>query len=224
MTSGGDAFELVTELRGMLAPLDSAGGAVPLANLPVEVGGAGPNGDGCPYVVLYQPDSLVTIATDTTTTVTGWDQVGTTSVTFEDGTNTRWQFPIPGLWSIECHTSWETNTTGSRAMGLGREAVITLTGSPPATSEASQFTTSLAAATAMSVFASTLGVPVLHGVATVRVTDWGYTYTGGALDYAADNWFSLKVRQSSGGNLYLSASGQPGGSNSHVVCTYLGVA
>ena len=196
------------------APLNS-NAVVPLANLPEEVGGSGGTGDGRPYVIIFLSADQ-SIANNTKVSLTGWSQLGTTAVTFEDGSNTRWQFGLAGLWLIEMRIRWDTNTTGLRAAEVTRniEGV-----------ESPIMRDSCAAADTYEVSTAGSGGVLLAGSTVERVSDWSVDLGGGiVVDYTAEDWFQARVRHTRGSALNVKGDAGPAAGVSQVICTYLGAS
>jgi hypothetical protein len=200
------------------APLNS-NAVVPLANLPEEVGGEGGSGDGRPYVIMFLSADQ-SVANNTEAALAGWAQTGTTAVTFEDGTNTRWKFGLPGLWLIQKRIRFATNTTGLRAASVTR--AVQFMGSP---TDSPVLQASCAAADSYSVGSGTLGDVTLMAATVERVTDWSYDAGGGVtIEFGDDDWFTARVRHSRGSALNVTGGAIPAAGVSQVICTYLGVS
>ncbi len=199
-----------------VAPLNS-NAVVPLANLPAEVGGTGGSGDGRPYVILY-PSAGISVPNNTETVVSGWSQVGTSSVTFEDGTNTRWKFGLAGVWMIDFQAAWNPGTTGVRGVALYREIHVN-------TAALTVNTTNVFAAAANYLSMNGSSNVSVKGSVTPRVSNWTFTVLGINYQHSDADWFSLAVRHTQGSALTLrGASPLNSTDQSLVVCTYLGAS
>ncbi|QKY78902.1 minor tail protein [Mycobacterium phage Rebel] len=208
-----------------VAPLNSEA-VVPLANLPAEIGGEGGTGAGRPYVMLILQNN-VTIPNSGITPLSGWVQTGTASVTFEDGSNTRWRFSLRGLWQIEFSVSWDGNTTGARTVGLRREVVIDYP--PPTGTQQGMLEIISESRAANSLYGSNVqGLGTMHRAGTVRVSDWDYenTVANYVVHFTEDDWFDICAYQNTGSNRAVEGFGRPwaGWAQSIVTCTYLGAA
>lgn len=208
-----------------VAPLNSEA-VVPLANLPAEIGGEGGTGAGRPYVMLILQNN-VTIPNSGITPLSGWVQTGTASVTFEDGSNTRWRFSLRGLWQIEFSVSWDGNTTGARTVGLRREVVIDYP--PPTGTQQGMLEIISESRAANSLYGSNVqGLGTMHRAGTVRVSDWDYenTVSNYVVHFTEDDWFDICAYQNTGSNREVEGFGRPwaGWAQSIVTCTYLGAA
>lgn len=205
-----------------VAPLN-ANAVVPLAYLPEEVGGSGGTGDGRPYVVLSKLASQ-SIPNSTKTLVTGWVQFGTASVTFENGTNGRWKFGLPGLWLIQFRAVWSTGaTSGAQAAGITRQVLIAPTGSSGTPVELAVVTDFINPNGALTVGLNNYAA--CGGGITQRVSDWAATTSAGTITYGDDDWFGLKVRQNKGSAHDLIGVDPPNPeTTTTVICTYLGAS
>ncbi|QBI98035.1 minor tail protein [Mycobacterium phage Jamie19] len=208
-----------------VAPLNSEA-VVPLANLPAEIGGEGGTGAGRPYVMLILQNN-VTIPNSGITPLSGWVQTGSASVTFEDGSNTRWRFSLRGLWQIEFSVGWDGNTTGARTVGLRREVVIDYP--PPTGTQQGMLEIISESRAANSLYGSNVqGLGTMHRAGTVRVSDWDYenTVANYVVHFTEDDWFDICAYQNSGSNRAVEGFGRPwaGWAQSIVTCTYLGAA
>ncbi|XAF37026.1 minor tail protein [Mycobacterium phage MKC-IRE-02] len=208
-----------------VAPLNSEA-VVPLANLPAEIGGEGGTGAGRPYVMLILQNN-VTIPNSGITPLSGWAQTGTASVTFEDGSNTRWRFSLRGLWQIEFSVSWDGNTTGARTVGLRREVAIDYP--PPTGTQQGMLEIISESRAANSLYGSNVqGLGTMHRAGTVRVSDWDYenTVSNYVVHFTEDDWFDICAYQNTGSNREVEGFGRPwaGWAQSIVTCTYLGAA
>ncbi|QFG15029.1 minor tail protein [Mycobacterium phage QueenHazel] len=208
-----------------VAPLNSEA-VVPLANLPAEIGGEGGTGAGRPYVMLILQNN-VTIPNSGITPLSGWAQTGTASVTFEDGSNTRWRFSLRGLWQIEFSVSWDGNTTGARTVGLRREVVIDYP--PPTGTQQGMLEIISESRAANSLYGSNVqGLGTMYRAGTVRVSDWDYenTVSNYVVHFTEDDWFDICAYQNTGSNREVEGFGRPwaGWAQSIVTCTYLGAA
>lgn len=197
-----------------VAPLNS-NSVVPLSNLPEEVGGTGGTGAGNPYVILYY-DASKSLANNSAATLDGWLQLGTTSVTFESGSNARFKFGLAGLWDIRFSAYFPASTTGYRRAWIDRE--ITAGGS------AQTYPIIEGSATANSQWANGLaGYTTLYASTIQRAAAWSHVRSGVTVNFDSDDWFSVGAYQNSGGALLL-APGLPGLGGTLVTCTYLGAA
>ncbi|QBI98499.1 minor tail protein [Mycobacterium phage Sham4] len=208
-----------------VAPLNSEA-VVPLANLPAEIGGEGGTGAGRPYVMLILQNN-VTIPNSGITPLSGWVQTGSASVTFEDGSNTRWRFSLRGLWQIEFSVSWDGDTTGARTVGLRREVVIDYP--PPTGTQQGMLELISESRAANSLYGSNVqGLGTMHRAGTVRVSDWDYenTVANYVVHFTEDDWFDICAYQNTGSNRAVEGFGRPwaGWAQSIVTCTYLGAA
>lgn len=186
-----------------VAPLNN-NTVVPLDYLPAEVGGSGGSGDGRPYVVIHLPVNQ-SIANNSETVVTGLSQFGSTSVTFEDSSNTRFRFNTPGMWLISGQVAYPqtTNGTGIREGSLRR--YVTIGGSP------------FAAKLMISQFPPISG-RMQAGMFTGMVRAVNFTY--GVTTLAENDWFDLTTFQNSGGTAQLASS--TGFTGTYITCIYLG--
>ncbi|NOQ58404.1 hypothetical protein, partial [Mycolicibacterium fortuitum] len=98
-----------------VAPLDSSS-LIPAQYIPGGVGGGGEPTDH----ILFTLAGNQSIPSGTATALTGWQQVGSVTATFDDGTNTRWTFPKAGWWDIQSQVVWDTSTTGKRQSAIVR--------------------------------------------------------------------------------------------------------
>lgn len=207
-----------------VAPLNS-NAVVPLANLPEEVGGLGGTGGGLPYVMLYRDDAF-SVPNNTRTPISGWIQTGTTSVTFADGTNTKWRFGLSGVWQISVNIVWQAgSTTGYRTACLNTDYTVALGGGSPSTFH-DYLTQHSQLANAWTDIAGTAGgvvnaitYPILTD-RTVSGTVFGSSYTAST---SVSGYFSVDVRQTSGSARGIVA-GSGGIGATFVTCTYLGAA
>lgn len=191
-----------------VAPLN-ANAVVPLANLPEEVGGTGGTGDGRPYVRLHLPANQ-TIPATTETLVSGWAQTGPAAVTFEDGTNTRWKFGLPGLWEIVVQFLFtSTSATGIRELFINRYVEYSGVGTITVKFAAGQ----------IQAYAST----------PQRAWRGSTTYVARVVDetvsnviYRDDDWFSVGVWQNGSGTQSIAGSAE--GVSTFITCVYLGAA
>lgn len=186
-----------------VAPLNN-NTVVPLDYLPAEVGGSGGSGDGRPYVVIHLPVNQ-SITNNSETVVTGLSQFGSTSVTFEDSSNTRFRFNTPGMWLISGQIAYPqtTNGTGIREGSLRR--YVTIGGSP------------FAAKLMISQFPPISG-RMQAGMFTGMVRAVNFTY--GVTTLAENDWFDLTTFQNSGGTAQLASS--TGFTGTYITCIYLG--
>lgn len=98
-----------------VAPLDSSS-LIPAQYIPGGVGGGGEPTDH----ILFTLAGNQSIPSGSATALTGWQQVGSVTATFDDGTNTRWTFPKVGWWDIQSQVVWDTSTTGKRQSAIVR--------------------------------------------------------------------------------------------------------
>lgn len=98
-----------------VAPLDSSS-LIPAQYIPGGVGGGGEPTDH----ILFTLAGNQSIPSGSATALTGWQQVGSVTATFDDGTNTRWTFPKAGWWDIQSQVVWDTSTTGKRQSAIVR--------------------------------------------------------------------------------------------------------
>lgn len=98
-----------------VAPLDSSS-LIPAQYIPGGVGGGGEPTDH----ILFTLAGNQSIPSGTATALAGWQQVGSVTATFDDGTNTRWTFPKAGWWDIQSQVVWDTSTTGKRQSAIVR--------------------------------------------------------------------------------------------------------
>jgi len=200
-----------------VAPLNS-NAVVPLANLPEEVGGAGGTGAGRPYFILSLTDSQ-SIPNNTTTLLSGWNQVGTASVEFEDAANARWRFGLEGLWSIQYVVAWSESATGLRAAGVFREYMLLGKQDIPI------LQTSMAGGDSLAALNLSGALPTLTATTVERVSDYSTSgwFSG---TRSSDDWFSIQVKHTQGGS--ISALGEQsllgGYSFTYVIRTYLGAS
>lgn len=98
-----------------VAPLDSSS-LIPAQYIPGGVGGGGEPTDH----ILFTLAGNQSIPSGSATALTGWQQVGSVTATFDDRTNTRWTFPKAGWWDIQSQVVWDTSTTGKRQSAIVR--------------------------------------------------------------------------------------------------------
>ncbi|MFV8049956.1 hypothetical protein [Mycobacterium sp. 48b] len=177
-----------------VATLDSSGN-VPLSQL----GNVPGVGDDTPVPnehILFTLSANQSISSGTATALTGWQQTGSVTATFDDGTNTRWAFPKAGWWDVQSQVVWQSSTTGKRQSAMKR----TLT--------------------------SGSVIPAIDGVDAADFPSWGVrnsvratqeVATRGSL--AVTDKFSIEAYQNSGGALNV-VSGYPDGT--YVLATYFG--
>lgn len=201
-----------------VAPLNS-GGVVPLANLPSEVGGSGGTGSGNPYVILYLED-FKSIPNATPTLLSGFKQMGTTSVIFENSTNTRWKFTTSGMWQIQPMVRWEQNSTGYRRMELRKDYTGTYSGSTT-TSTISALQSGVAANSRYD-WSITAG-SVMMSESVVWRTDYSYSSYGVDITNSINDYWGLRVTHNAGSAIQaLSAGAGQIGDDTMLICTYLG--
>ncbi|SKE91501.1 hypothetical protein [Mycobacteroides abscessus] len=206
-----------------VAPLNS-NSVVPLSYLPPEVGGSGGSGSGNPYVMLWLPANQ-SLSNNTETTIAGWRQTGTTSVTFENASNIRFRFGLPGVWSVQMRVLWEYagKTTGNRWAGLYRYIGYQINSGAINTIYTVVADGQVAGAGSLN---ST--PPCVTDQYTGRISDWNVSAAAGSDTHTAyfgdDDWFELRAIHNFGAALNVRGGPAPVGETSMVICTYLGAA
>lgn len=177
-----------------VATLDSSGN-VPLSQLG-NVPGVGSDTPVPNEHILFTLPANQSIPSGTATALTGWQQTGSVTATFDDGTNTRWAFPKAGWWDVQSQVVWQSSTTGKRQSAVKR----TLT--------------------------SGSVVPAIDGVDAADFPSWGARNSVRATQevatrssLAATDKFSIEAYQNSSGALNV-VSGYPDGT--YVLATYFG--
>lgn len=174
-----------------VATLDSTGN-VPLSQLGnVPASGGEPNDH-----ILFTLPASQSIPNGTATSLTGWQQVGSVTATFDDGTNTRFTLPKAGWWDIQSQVAWASSATGKRQSAVVR--TLTSGSAIPATSGEDA--------------ADHPAWPVRN-----KIRDTQEVASRGSL--ATTDKFSIQVYQNSGAALNV-VSGYPDGT--YVLATYLG--
>lgn len=174
-----------------VATLDSTGN-VPLSQLGnVPASGGEPNDH-----ILFTLPANQSIPNGTATSLTGWQQVGSVTATFDDGTNTRFTLPKAGWWDIQSQVAWASSATGKRQSAVVR--TLTSGSAIPATSGEDA--------------ADHPAWPVRN-----KIRDTQEVASRGSL--ATTDKFSIQVYQNSGAALNV-VSGYPDGT--YVLATYLG--
>ncbi|WMI33211.1 minor tail protein [Mycobacterium phage SlimJimmy] len=221
---------LATGSRGAalgVAPLNNES-VVPLNHLPAEVGGTGGSGDGRPYVILTLGETQ-DIPSDTETFLEGWEQVGSSSVTFKDGTNKQFRFNQPGWWLITGWVRWEP-TLG---FGVGWQSAQIYRELEGSTDEGTTWIPATYGFGTSALPADTgVGGLVINQLNTMLpVTNMESAVLGGViiLRMSPDDYFGIKVHHKDpaplevyGGTPYPGYDGLAGGS--HLLCTYMGAA
>lgn len=174
-----------------VCPLDSSS-LIPAQYIPGGVGGGGEPTDH----ILFTLAANNSIPSGSTTALSGWQQVGSVTAAFDDGTNTRWTFPKAGWWDIQSQVVWESSTTGKRQSAIVR----TLSSGPtiPATDGADA--------------ADCPAWPVRNKIRDMQEI-------GVRSPLAATDKFSIEAYQNSGAALNA-VPGYPNGT--YVLATYLG--
>ncbi|MFV8169816.1 hypothetical protein [Mycolicibacterium peregrinum] len=174
-----------------VAPLDSSS-LIPVQYIP---GGAGGGGEPTDHI-LFTLAANQSIPSGAATALTGWQQVGSVTATFDDGTNTRWSFPKAGWWDIQSQIAWDTSTTGKRQSAIVR------------------------------ALSSGSTVPAIDGADAADYPSWGVRNEIRAIQevgvrspLGATDKFSVEAYQNSGGALDAIA-GYPNGT--YILATYLG--
>ncbi|MDV7194600.1 glycine-rich domain-containing protein [Mycolicibacterium fortuitum] len=174
-----------------VAPLDSSS-LIPAQYIPGGVGGGGEPTDH----ILFTLAGNQSIPSGSATALTGWQQVGSVTATFDDGTNTRFTLPKAGWWDIQSQVAWASSATGKRQSAVVR--TLTSGSAIPATSGEDA--------------ADHPAWPVRN-----KIRDTQEVASRGSL--ATTDKFSIQVYQNSGAALNV-VSGYPDGT--YVLATYLG--
>ncbi|MGV0785103.1 glycine-rich domain-containing protein [Mycolicibacterium sp. XJ775] len=191
---GGSTNAIPLSQKGVangVATLDSTG------NVPLSQLGNAPASGGDPNDhILFTLPANQSIPNGTATSLAGWQQVGSVSATFDDGTNTRFTLPKAGWWDIQSQVVWASSATGKRQSAVVR--TLTSGSAIPATSGEDA--------------ADHPAWPVRN-----KIRDTQEVASRGSL--AATDKFSIQVYQNSGAALDA-VSGYPDGT--YVLATYLG--
>ena len=191
---GGSTNAIPLSQKGVangVATLDSTG------NVPLSQLGNAPASGGEPNDhILFTLPANQSIPNGTATSLTGWQQVGSVTATFDDGTNTRFTLPKAGWWDIQSQVAWASSATGKRQSAVVR--TLTSGSAIPATSGEDA--------------ADHPAWPVRN-----KIRDTQEVASRGSL--ATTDKFSIQVYQNSGAALNV-VSGYPDGT--YVLATYLG--
>lgn len=175
-----------------VAPLDG-NRKVPSIYLPATGGGE----DNVPTDhILFTLPADQSIPSGVATALTGWEQTGSLSATFDDGTNTRFELPKSGWWDLQSQVVWGSSATGKRQSAVVR------------------------------TLSSGSVIPAISGEDAADFPAWGVrnkirdVQEVGARDaLAATDLFSVEAYQNSGGALNAVA-GYPHGT--YLLAVYLG--